>query len=302
MPFDDRLLARFHRALVREIQRRRPRYLDAPFSIEEIYRDLVPYRTHRNVIGVAMNGDYEDALLRLLGGEGDFLVVESPVALREIRKELRTPNPDTSRFRQFASASVRLNPEALGALEREGRAKADEADPVPSETLVPDASAAGSSAQGPDAPTPTAPAAPEPTPGPTSGVEPDEGSAPSPSPGLAAAAEADRIGEELADGPVRARVEPGEAPSQAVAPDDPRTAPPTAPPAPASIGASMGAPDTRTETCEWCSEALPDREGMNFCPHCGGCLKLVLCPACGEGLEPTWRFCVVCGVEIRVHR
>ena len=107
------LLSRFHRALVREIRQVRPDYLVEPFTVAEIYQNLVPYRSHRDVIGVEMNGDYEDALLRLLSGEGDYLFLESDVARREIREELQTGNPNTGLFRDFAAADVRLNPSKI---------------------------------------------------------------------------------------------------------------------------------------------------------------------------------------------
>jgi hypothetical protein len=60
------ILERFHRALVEEIQTQRPEYLTGPFTVAEIYQNLVPYGSHRDRIGVRINGDYEDALLRLL--------------------------------------------------------------------------------------------------------------------------------------------------------------------------------------------------------------------------------------------
>jgi hypothetical protein len=103
-------LARFHRALVEEIARNRPAYLREPFTVAEIYQNLVPYRTHRDRIGVEMNGDYEDALLRLLAGEGDYLLLESDHARSEIAEELGSPNPNTGLYREFAAVDVRLNP------------------------------------------------------------------------------------------------------------------------------------------------------------------------------------------------
>ena len=103
-------IAGFHRALVEEILRTRPHYLREPFTVAEIYQNLVPYRTHRDRIGVEMNGDYEDALLRLLAGEGDYLVLESEHARREIREELESPNPNTGLYREYAAVDVRLNP------------------------------------------------------------------------------------------------------------------------------------------------------------------------------------------------
>jgi len=103
-------IAGFHRALVEEILRTQPHYLREPFTVAEIYQNLVPYRTHRDRIGVEMNGDYEDALLRLLAGEGDYLVLESEHARREIREELESPNPNTGLYREYAAVDVRLNP------------------------------------------------------------------------------------------------------------------------------------------------------------------------------------------------
>lgn len=104
------VLARFHGALVEEILARRPEYIRAPFTVAEIYQNLVPYRTHRDRIGVEMNGDYEDALLRLLAGEGGYLVLESAPALRALREELASHNPNTGLYREFAAVDVRLNP------------------------------------------------------------------------------------------------------------------------------------------------------------------------------------------------
>lgn len=106
----DRVLERFHGALVEEIRVNRPDYLDGPFTVAEIYQTFVPYGTHRDRIGVEMNGDYEDALLRLLAGQGDYLILDSEPALRRIREEIELPNPNTGLFREFAAVDVRLNP------------------------------------------------------------------------------------------------------------------------------------------------------------------------------------------------
>jgi hypothetical protein len=107
------LLERFHRTLIEEIQTHRPEYLTGPFTVAEIYQNLVPYGSHRDRIGVQMNGDYEDALLRLLAGEGGYLILESEPALRDLREELRTPNPNTGLYREYAAVDVRLNPSSL---------------------------------------------------------------------------------------------------------------------------------------------------------------------------------------------
>lgn len=110
----DAILERFHRALVREIRETRPEYLHEPFSVSEIYQHLVPYRTHRDVIGAGMSAEYEYALLRLLSGEGGYLRLESEAAMEAIRRELESSNPNTTVYREFAAAPVRLEPGPLG--------------------------------------------------------------------------------------------------------------------------------------------------------------------------------------------
>lgn len=107
------LIERFHEVLVEAIRERAPSYLDSRFTVADIYQFLIPYRTHRDRLGVAMNGDYEDTLLRLLAGDGEFLILDSEPARRRIREELRTGNPHTGIYREFAAVEVRLNPSQL---------------------------------------------------------------------------------------------------------------------------------------------------------------------------------------------
>ena len=87
MSENEQVLSRFYAALVDEIRAQRPDYLTGPFTVAEIYQNLVPYGLHRDRIGVEMNGDYEDALLRLLAGEGGYLVLESEAALRRAARD-----------------------------------------------------------------------------------------------------------------------------------------------------------------------------------------------------------------------
>jgi len=121
------VLDRFHRLLVEEIARKRPEYLSGPFTVAEIYQNLVPYGTHRDRLGVEINGDYEDALLRLLAGEGGYLILESEHALRELRRELKSSNPNTGVYREYAAVDVRLAAEHVpeGALAAVARAEAN---------------------------------------------------------------------------------------------------------------------------------------------------------------------------------
>lgn len=109
----DAPVQRFHEVLVESIRDEKPTYLTGTFTVAEIYQSLVPYRTHRNRLGLEMNGDYEDTLLRLLAGEGDFLLLQSEPVRDRIRKELDSRNPNTGIYREFAAAEVRLNPERL---------------------------------------------------------------------------------------------------------------------------------------------------------------------------------------------
>jgi hypothetical protein len=216
-------LARFHRALVEEILRTRPVYLSEPFTVSEIYQNLVPYRTHRDRIGVAMNGDYEDVLLRLLAGEGDYLVLESEHARKEIEQELKTQSPNTGLYREYAAVDVRLNPL---------RMPRDLPDPEP-------AFRGGS---------PKPPSASPPVP--------------------------------IDDLPLL------------TTPAVTQTKTAVSQPEPA-------APSTR---CAWCSESLPRRDTLNYCPFCGADLKKAPCPNCGEELEMGWRFCVACGTGVEDRR
>ncbi len=52
MPPTSDILNRFHQVLLQEISKSRPEYLTQPFTVAEIYQNLVPYRSHRDLIGV----------------------------------------------------------------------------------------------------------------------------------------------------------------------------------------------------------------------------------------------------------
>ena len=148
------VLERFHGALVEEILARRPEYLRTPFTVAEIYQNLIPYRTHRDRLGIEINGDYEDALIRLLAGEGGFLILESPPALRALREELASSNPNTGLYREFAAVDVRLNPALVPGGTRIPMGSPAPAEAVSMEDLAPDPrwASAGEAADAPPAP------------------------------------------------------------------------------------------------------------------------------------------------------
>ena len=267
MPQTSEILDRVHRVLLHEISESRPEYLTKPFTVAEIYQNLVPYRSHRDLIGVEMNGDYEDALLRLLAGEGDYLLLDSEVARLRIREELETPNPNTSLFRDFAAADVRLTPnrilpeaidiEELTPDEDDGDER-DDAD---------EAHGGDAGGSGDGGVIGHIELAFDGFPVPMSGAAPDEDSRADDAPDIWRAE----------DTPDPVAVEPEE---------------------PGEDAAPVAAADGGPAACHWCREILPNRDALNFCPFCGSDMRLLPCPKCGEEREPRWQFCVSCGTSL----
>jgi hypothetical protein len=97
---------RLHRCLVEAIVQTRPDGLNRPVTVAEIYQDLAPYRTVRSMLQVELNADYEHALLRLLAGENGYTRLEPEDAQEELRRELRSPDPNLGLFRKFAACDV----------------------------------------------------------------------------------------------------------------------------------------------------------------------------------------------------
>ena len=88
-------VGRFHRVLVESIAVRAPAYLRESFTVAEIYQALAPFRTQRDRLGLTLNRDYDDILLRLLAGEGEYVVLESEPARERIQRELGSRSPNT---------------------------------------------------------------------------------------------------------------------------------------------------------------------------------------------------------------
>lgn len=264
------VLSRFHRALVREIREVRPDCLVEAFTVAEIYQNLVPYRSHREEIGVEMNGDYEDALLRLLAGEGDYLFLESDVARREIREELQTGNPNTALFRDFAAADVRLNPSKI---DFEGPVLYEESNTAgveKAEVVYEDSGLIHEPGEF-DVTDPVSVDVPE--------AEHDAADDPELAFGLA---EMDDV---AADPSVDTEEDAAEPSDGGPGLEEVEGSKPVA-----SDGVAPS-------SCPWCKEELPEREGIKFCPFCGSNLGLVPCTACGEDVDTRWRFCIACGTE-----
>ena len=281
------VLERFFEALVREIADSRPEYLTGPFAVAEIYQDIIPYRSHRDLIGVEMSGDYEDALIRLLCGEGNYLLLDSAVAREEMQKELASPNPDTTLFREFAAVNVRLDPGRVrkgAGLEPEESAEISEADPI-------DPGVAGMRAVKVDSEADEEPEAPEEIPPKAAEV----GGIGQTEPGAATPAGPESV--ELL------KPEPGTSSGDGVVGHiETASTPPLAsfeePPSDGTVSTNAEASDVLT-VCLWCREALPVRDSIHFCPFCGSDLRPSPCRECGEAMEAQWQFCVSCGADVR---
>ncbi|HEX4468413.1 MAG TPA: hypothetical protein VH080_02715, partial [Gemmatimonadaceae bacterium] len=75
-------LDRTFRHLLQTIQTRYPAYLTQPFEVAELYQNILPYRHHRRELGLETNQEYELALLQLLSGARDYLVVNDQMRER----------------------------------------------------------------------------------------------------------------------------------------------------------------------------------------------------------------------------
>ena len=108
-------LDRVFQRLVHSIRLRHPDYLTMPFTVQELYEDLIPYRHHRRELGIETNQDYEAAISRLLSGEKGYL--RGDLGMQEkLAANQREKIPDTGAFRDYAGSKVSLAPEAIAAL------------------------------------------------------------------------------------------------------------------------------------------------------------------------------------------
>ena len=125
-------LERLFRRLVLNVAQLDPSRLDAPLPVVEIHQNFVPYRTHRAVLAIETNQDYEMTVLRLLAGEGGFARVEPDEVRQILEREVHAASPDTGIFRRFPSATVRLEPDQVRvALSAPEPASAEDVEPEP---------------------------------------------------------------------------------------------------------------------------------------------------------------------------
>ncbi|CAN5193692.1 hypothetical protein BH23GEM2_BH23GEM2_23830 [soil metagenome] len=107
----DHLDRLFHR-LVNNIRSRNPAHLTLPFTVAELYEQIVPYRHNRRELGIETNQDYEVTVTRLLSGERGYLLGDESMQ-ESLRRELESHDPDVSAFREFPTAEVSISPSAL---------------------------------------------------------------------------------------------------------------------------------------------------------------------------------------------
>lgn len=86
---------------------------DSPLTVGELYQELVPYGAVRSRLGVELNADYEDAMLRLLAGTGGLLHVESDQAREELQREAEAAVHSVDLFRKFSAYKVRARMPAV---------------------------------------------------------------------------------------------------------------------------------------------------------------------------------------------
>lgn len=105
-------LDRVFQRLVQNIRTRSPEQATLPFTVAELYEQLIPYRHNRRELGIETNQDYEIAVMRLLSGERDYITGDDAMQ-DSLKKEIASQNPDTGAFREFATTQISISPAAL---------------------------------------------------------------------------------------------------------------------------------------------------------------------------------------------
>jgi len=107
-------LDRLYRRLVHNIRASRPEYLEIPFTVRELYEQLVPYRHNRRELAIETNQDYEVAVARLVSGERGY--VHADATMQDVLQgEIESPTGDPGIFKEYAEAQISLAPVAEGA-------------------------------------------------------------------------------------------------------------------------------------------------------------------------------------------
>ncbi|HET7615069.1 MAG TPA: zinc ribbon domain-containing protein [Gemmatimonadaceae bacterium] len=108
-------LDRLFQRLVQNIRNGHAEYLSVPFTVQELYDTLVPYRHYRRDLGIDTNQDYEAAVTRLLSGEKGYIRADQAMQDR-LKKEMESPHADVGAFRDYAETRISIAPDALQKL------------------------------------------------------------------------------------------------------------------------------------------------------------------------------------------
>jgi hypothetical protein len=104
---------RFFRRLVSNLAATDPARLRRPVPLDEISREILPYRANRRALQLDTSEDYEWVLLRLCAGEGSLVQTEPDEARKRFAQELRSANPDLDVLHAFENVQVTLRAESL---------------------------------------------------------------------------------------------------------------------------------------------------------------------------------------------
>src|SRR5256885_16152923 len=105
-------LDRLFQRLVHNIRNGHAEYLSVPFTVQELYDTLVPYRHYRRDLGIDTNQDYEAAVARLLSGEKGKIRADQTMQDR-LKKEVSSAHADFRAFRDYAVARISHRPGSL---------------------------------------------------------------------------------------------------------------------------------------------------------------------------------------------
>jgi hypothetical protein len=104
---------RFFRRLVSNLAASDPARLRHPVPLDDILRDILPYRANRRVLRLDTSEDYELVLLRLCAGEGSLVRTEPEEARARFAREAESSNPDLEVLHSFEHVQLTIRPEPL---------------------------------------------------------------------------------------------------------------------------------------------------------------------------------------------
>jgi Double zinc ribbon len=111
---------RFFRRLVSNLAATDPARLRRPVPLDEISREILPYRANRRALQLDTSEDYELVLLRLCAGEGALVRTEPEEARARFAQEIRSANPDLDVLHTFENVRLTLTASSVArALEAE---------------------------------------------------------------------------------------------------------------------------------------------------------------------------------------